>query len=358
MNSRLVTWTLASTGPRVRILYLPIAQSPSRYPRAHLSISSGLQSLNTSINSNGNQLKASRWNSPYTISTSCRQFSTTPFHHDASAPPSIPSSGQIPSVVDGAGSGGIEQLATSSQELWAADAARILAEGETFSSLGLGGYSPVGLLQSSMELIHNTTGLPWWGAILVSTLCIRVLFLPVNFYLQKHAIRTHNVQPLIHKMKERQQVYMLAKNLDMANYERSKMNAIFKEHGVRPILGLMPMLFQGMVLFSYFMAIRGMANAPVTTMMAGGALWFTDLTATDPTLVLPIISSAAFLLSAEVRVLLILRGGALSSGGRVTSNLGVCVFCYCCVQLKWVWHGRQRKKCDQVLRWWASEKIQ
>ena len=309
MNSRLVTGTLASTGPRVRILYLPNTPAPSRCLRAHLSLSSGprqLHSLSSSGKNNVNHpsfIQASRWNSPYTISTRYRQFSTTPFHHDASAPPNIPPplppSGQIPSVVDSA-TGGIEQLATSSQELWAADAAKVLAEGETFSSLGLGGYSPVGLLQSSMEVIHNMTGLPWWGAILASTVCIRVLFLPVNFYLQKHAIRTHNVQPFIHKMKERQQVYMLAKNLDMANYERSKMNAIFREHGVRPILGLMPMLFQGLVLFSYFVAIRGMANAPVTTMMAGGALWFTDLTATDSTLVLPIISSAAFLLSAEV----------------------------------------------------------
>ena len=292
MNSRLVTEALASTGARARISCLLSAQSSSR--RA----AGGWSQLNSA---SANQCVTHLFPSPSTWTSSCirpRHFSTTPLRPQGTASPDVPVDPPIPTPIMGGSS--IDQLATSSQEQWAADAARVLAEGETFSSLGLGGYSPVGLLQSSMELIHNSTGLPWWGTILVSTLCIRVLFLPINLYLQKNAIRLNNVQPLVHKMKERQQVYMLARNMEMANYERNRMNEIFRKHGVRPILGMMPMLFQGVVLVSYFMAIRGMANAPVTTMIAGGALWFTDLTATDPTLLLPIINSALFLISAEV----------------------------------------------------------
>lgn len=191
-------------------------------------------------------------------------------------------------------------LETSSHQQWAADAAQTLAEGETFASLGLGGYSPVGLLQSSMELIYNASGLPWWSTIVAATLCMRVCFMPITIFLQKNAIKMHNVSPLVKEMKENQQLYMMAGDLEMANHERNKMNAVFKEHGVRPILSLVPAVFQGVVMVSFFMAMRGMANAPVTSMMAGGALWFTDLTAPDPSFILPILSSAGFLISLEV----------------------------------------------------------
>lgn len=236
---------------------------------------------------------------------STRHLSTAPFYRaplsndhqispvSPSPPAPIPTPGPLSCPPD-------IPLETSSQELWATDAARILAEGETFSSLGLNGYSPVGMIQSSMELIYNTTGLPWWGTIVASTLFIRVLFFPISIYMQKNAVRMHNVNPKVEKMKERQQMYMLAGDAEMATHERNKMTKVFKEHGIHPLASMMPMVFQGVFLVSFFMAIRGMARAPVTSMMAGGALWFPDLTVPDPSFLLPIISSAGFLISLEV----------------------------------------------------------
>lgn len=35
----------------------------------------------------------------------------------------------------------------------------------TFASLGLGGYSPIGLAQQCFEYLHVTLGLQWWVAI-------------------------------------------------------------------------------------------------------------------------------------------------------------------------------------------------
>lgn len=37
----------------------------------------------------------------------------------------------------------------------------------TFSSLGLGGWSPVGIIQNSLEYLHVTLGVPWWEAIVI-----------------------------------------------------------------------------------------------------------------------------------------------------------------------------------------------
>lgn len=35
----------------------------------------------------------------------------------------------------------------------------------SLSELGLGGYTPVGLIQNLLEFMHVSIGLPWWGAI-------------------------------------------------------------------------------------------------------------------------------------------------------------------------------------------------
>lgn len=35
----------------------------------------------------------------------------------------------------------------------------------SFRSIGLGGFTPVGLLQEALEFLHVSVDLPWWGAI-------------------------------------------------------------------------------------------------------------------------------------------------------------------------------------------------
>lgn len=39
------------------------------------------------------------------------------------------------------------------------------------AELGLGSYTPVGLIQNLLEFIHMDLGLPWWGAIAVGEGC-------------------------------------------------------------------------------------------------------------------------------------------------------------------------------------------
>lgn len=37
----------------------------------------------------------------------------------------------------------------------------------TFASLGLGGWTPVGIVQNCFEYLHVTLGVPWWAAIVL-----------------------------------------------------------------------------------------------------------------------------------------------------------------------------------------------
>jgi membrane protein insertase Oxa1/YidC/SpoIIIJ len=47
-------------------------------------------------------------------------------------------------------------------------------------------------------------------------------------------------------------------------------------------------LVQAPIFISFFFGIRKMAELPVGSMKAGGALWFTDLTIPDPLYILPV----------------------------------------------------------------------
>ncbi len=37
----------------------------------------------------------------------------------------------------------------------------------TFASLGLGGWTPAGVVQQCLEYVHVSWGLPWWGSIML-----------------------------------------------------------------------------------------------------------------------------------------------------------------------------------------------
>lgn len=41
---------------------------------------------------------------------------------------------------------------------------------ETLHSAGLGAWTPVGLLQNALEIMHVSWGLPWWAAIIAGKL--------------------------------------------------------------------------------------------------------------------------------------------------------------------------------------------
>lgn len=67
------------------------------------------------------------------------------------APPVVPAIPTPPAVPEVASGG-------------AADVAQCAAE-QSFAELGLGSYTPVGLIQNLLEFMHVDLGLPWWGAI-------------------------------------------------------------------------------------------------------------------------------------------------------------------------------------------------
>lgn len=65
----------------------------------------------------------------------------------------------------------------------------------TFASLGLGGWSPSGIVQQCLEFFHVNMGMPWWASILTGTIIVRLLVFPLVVKSQRNAARMQNNMP-------------------------------------------------------------------------------------------------------------------------------------------------------------------
>ncbi|XP_026750020.1 mitochondrial inner membrane protein OXA1L [Galleria mellonella] len=184
------------------------------------------------------------------------------------------------------------------------------ANGEpTFASLGLGGWSPVGLVQNALEYLHVSLDIPWWGAILIGTIVVRVAMFPLVILSQRNTAAMNNNLPEIQLLQLKMtQARQSGNQLETARYAQEMM-MFMKEKGLNPLKNMIVPLAQAPLFISFFMGLRGMANCPVDSMSHGGLWWFTDLTVPDQFFLLPIITSATLYATIELGV----DGGKLNA---------------------------------------------
>lgn len=172
-------------------------------------------------------------------------------------------------------------------------ASSFAANGEpAFETLGLGGYSPVGLIQSGLEYLHISLDIPWWGVIVCGTILVRTLLFPLVIMAQRNAANMGNNMP---QMQVLQMKMSEARNTGN-NFESARlaqeMYTFMKEKNISPFRSMLVPLAQAPVFISFFMGLRQMANAPVESLRDGGLFWFVDLTMPDQFYLLPLITSA------------------------------------------------------------------
>ena len=209
------------------------------------------------------------------------------------------------SVVEASSDADLTALETSSLAKWASDAATTLdstdlpAQGD-LASLGLCANTPVGWLQWMMEYIHVHTGLPWWGAIVVSTFILRAAIFPLVMKVQKNGVLMNNVNPEIQELMKKQREFRQMGNETFANQYSHKIWSVYQKNNCNPLKAAVLPLIQLPLFLSFFIAIRRMATVPVESMKTGGMLWFEDLTVPDPYYILPVLACGSFVASIEV----------------------------------------------------------
>ncbi|XP_033928398.1 mitochondrial inner membrane protein OXA1L [Melopsittacus undulatus] len=183
--------------------------------------------------------------------------------------------------------------------------------------LGLGACTPVGLVQNFLQFLHLDVGLPWWGAIAAGTLCVRVALLPLLLRAQREAavlaLHTPRLQQLSKGLAQAR------RGSDQREVARAYTELVGyqQRHNLNPLRGFLVPLVQTPVFVSFFLALQGMAAAPVPGLQWGGLGWFQDLSAPDPYYLLPVLVTASMGLVLELGA----ETGVSSPGGGAMRQL-------------------------------------
>ena len=141
----------------------------------------------------------------------------------------------------------------------------------------------IGILQDLLTFFYgitSTMNIPNYGiAIILLTLVIKLVLYPLTVKQVKGMKSMQDLQP---KMKELQEKYK--GNSEKLNKE---MAILYKESGVNPLSGCLPLIIQMPILMGIFYAIRDYSYAQLPSF-----LWIADLSGPDPLYILPIISAA------------------------------------------------------------------
>lgn len=148
-----------------------------------------------------------------------------------------------------------------------------------------------------LDLMHQF--LPWWLAIIATTATARLAFFPLVLKQNIIGIKSANIMPETQKLQVKMNQAMVAGDAYNQALNRTKLQLLYKEHGLTMKDRLIPILFQAPMYASVFLLLRTLTGVPVEGLSTGGALWFTDLTVPDPYYILPLLTSSSMFMLFE-----------------------------------------------------------
>ncbi|HKH43353.1 MAG TPA: membrane protein insertase YidC [Thermoanaerobaculia bacterium] len=165
--------------------------------------------------------------------------------------------------------------------------------------LGTFGFLARALLVG-LRWIHNTVVANYGWAIVLMTVLIRLALLPLTHTSMKSMKKMQELNPKMQAIREKYRTKLKDKqgrpNVEMQQKQNQEIMALYKEHGVNPAGGCLPMLLQLPILFGFYSLLS-------TTIELRGApwiLWIKDLSVHDPYYVLPILMGATQFLQVKL----------------------------------------------------------
>lgn len=164
-------------------------------------------------------------------------------------------------------------------------------------------------IHSGVHTVIPNNDVSYGLAIIVFTIIIRLILMPLNIKQIRSTVKMSAIQP---EMKKVQDKY---KN-DPQKAQQEVMK-LYKENGVSPLGGCLPMLIQMPILFALFAVFNTL------DMQGAGFLWMKDLVKPDPLYILPILSAVTTYLSSK---LMQPAGDSPQAKQTSTMNAGMAVF--------------------------------
>ena len=171
---------------------------------------------------------------------------------------------------------------------------------KTVGDVVLTGWSPVRLAQYFLEVMHVSTGLPWWATIAATTVVVRLALTPVVVRLQANAVKINNLRPEIDPLLKQVQEARRTGNTALATTVSARMMSLYQKHDCNPMKMVFMPFIQIPIFITFFMTLRRMTELPVAGMSSGGMFWFQNLTVPDSYYVLPVLASLSFMTIMQV----------------------------------------------------------
>ena len=163
-------------------------------------------------------------------------------------------------------------------------------------------FSPVvDVLGVVLLYFHQNLGAPWWLSIVLLTVVVRSLLFPLTVKQVRSMRAMQDLKPEMDRVR--------AQYRDNVQRQREEMAKVYQERGVNPLGGCLPILVQMPIFIGIFYVIRQFGGYRIGDRVVppeypsfhdGGILWFQNLSNSDPTYLLPIISAVTMLAATEI----------------------------------------------------------
>ncbi len=144
----------------------------------------------------------------------------------------------------------------------------------------------------ALHWIHDNVVANYGWAIILLTVVIKLILLPLTHTNMKSMRKMQALNPKVQAIRDRYKSKLRDKqgkpNLEAQKKMNDEVMAIYKEAGVNPVGGCLPLLLQMPILFAFF----SLLTAAVELRNAPWMLWIADLSSKDPYYVLPIVMGA------------------------------------------------------------------
>ena len=141
----------------------------------------------------------------------------------------------------------------------------------------------VGVILWVVRVLHHNVLLPYGWVLIVIGILLRVLLWPLQRKAMMSQVKTMSVQPLAQEIKEK-----YPNDPQRAQQETMK---LYKEHGVNPLAGCVPMMIPMPMLIALFFVFRNTIELRGESFM-----WLPDLSAPDPLYILPLLMGGSMFL--------------------------------------------------------------
>jgi len=141
--------------------------------------------------------------------------------------------------------------------------------------------------------LHSFTGNFGWAIILL-TVAVNVVLFPLALKQQTSMLKMQKIQP---QMRRLQDQYKKLKPSDPRRTQvQTEMMGLYKEHGVNPMGGCLPLVLQMPLLFGFYSALA----YSIELRRAPWILWIKDLSQHDPYYVIPILMAVAMIVQQKL----------------------------------------------------------